>query len=205
MDIYTLPNFYIFIIHIILSLNHIKQHIYKKQKNTLQDISNGFPYTVHLCDKTTNDLQLSLLVDHLKNLPSFNFICYYAQYITHPLKVSPCWASGTILLLSIFSLLRIALTPSYIPSKLKLHRPILSVCLSSLSLSFFWLYPWKISSSTLAFTAIYMHMILRLKSKPLLFLSSRFKFFLLSNAYFHVDIMYVCSMEDFILILIFWP
>lgn len=72
------------------------------------------------------------LIDHLKN-SSFNFICYYAQYITHPLKVSPCWASGTIFLLSIFSLLRIVLTPSYIPSKLKLHRPILSVCLVCLS------------------------------------------------------------------------
>lgn len=101
------------------------------------------------------------------------------------------WASGTIFLLSTFSLLRIVLIPLHIPSKLKWHRPILSVCLSVClaGISSFsgyilgksqeqpWLYCYLYALDS------------QIEIKHFGVLSSRFIFFLLSNVHFHVDII----------------
>ena len=89
---------------------------------------------------------MSLLVDHLKNSLSFSSICPYEHFLKFSLG----------LLGQFFSF------PSSISSELFLFLYIflqtlnctglslVSVCLSSQSLFFLWLYPWKVSRTTLA-------------------------------------------------------
>lgn len=82
-------NFYDIIIHITCFHSNILDKSLETQKTHSETSSNGFPHTAHLCDKTSNYLRWSWLLDHLKNSFSFSSVCCYASLITHPLKFSP--------------------------------------------------------------------------------------------------------------------
>ena len=103
------------------------------------------------------------------------------------------WASGTIFLLSMFSLLKIVLIHLivlhiFLQSLNYTGLSLVSVCLSSQSLFFSWLYPWKVSSTTLALV-LSICTDSQIEIKHFDVLSTRFIFFLISNAHFHVDII----------------
>lgn len=117
-------------------------------------------------------------MDYLKSL-SFNSKGYYAQSITHPLKFSPCWTFGT-LVVSIFNLFHFFHILYIFLLKLELHELIISVSLSHHLLRKSQAQPW-LSLSSICTIAI-------LKLDSSLFLNSKVMLFLLSVGYFHMSI-----------------